>query len=158
MHHCVAVVTICVLALTGCASYTGDMEALRVSVADVSMLDFGLIEQTLVLKLRIQNPNSVPIPIEGISYDLELNGKLLAQGISHPQTQVPAFSTAEIDTEAVSNVSNLFQQLGQVQKDQKLSYHLKGKLYSSRWHGPHPFDVEGEISLPNFSDWEKKLN
>jgi hypothetical protein len=45
-----------------------------------------------------------------------------------------------------------------LQKDQKLQYRLQGKLYSGRWQGARPFDVEGEISLPDFGGWKKKLD
>lgn len=157
MRQWVAVVWVCLLALAGCATLGGANEPLKVSLADVSMLDFGLVEQKLGLKLRIQNPNSVEVPIEGLSYDLELNGKPFAQGVAHPQTQVPEFGNAEIDTEAVTNLSSLFNQLGQLQQDQKLRYRLKGKLYSGRWQGARPFETEGEIALPAFGGWQKQL-
>ena len=149
---------VCALAVAGCATVLGGMEPVKVSLADINMLDFGLIEQKLGLKLRIQNPNNMEIPVEGLSYEMELNGKPFANGLAHPQTQIPAFGDVVIDSEAVSNLSGLFQQIGQLQKEQKLRYSLKGKLYSSRWQGAHPFETEGEISLPTFSGWEKKLN
>jgi LEA14-like dessication related protein len=157
MYRWIALVaTAFALAATGCATVPSGMEPVKVSLADISMLDFGLIEQKLGLKLRIQNPNNVEIPIEGLSYELELNGKPFANGLAHPQTQVPAFGDVVIDSEAVSNLNGLFQQIGQLQKEQKLRYHLKGKLYSSRWQGSHPFDAEGEISLPDFGSRGKK--
>jgi LEA14-like dessication related protein len=158
MRRWIALTVVFALAVAGCATLPGGTEPVKVSLADVSMLEFGLIEQKLGFKLRIQNPNNVEIPIEGLSYELELNGKHFANGLAHPQTQVPAFGDVVIDSEAVSNLSGLFQQIGQLQKDQKLRYYLKGKLYSSRWQGGHPFDSEGEISLPDFGGWEKKLN
>ena len=158
MRRWIALAVVCALAVAGCATFPGGPEPVKVSLSDISMLDFGLIEQKLGLKLRIQNPNNVEIPIEGLSYELELNGKPFANGLAHPQTQVPAFGEVVIDSEAVSNLSGLFQQVGQLQKEQKLRYYLKGKLYSSSWQGSHPFDAEGEISLPDFGGWEKKLN
>lgn len=157
MRRWIAMVWVGVLALTGCATL-GVNEPPRVSLADISMLDFGLIEQKLGLRLRIQNPNSVSIPIEGLSYELELNDKLFAQGVAHPQTQVPAFGTAEIDTEAVTNLTNVFKQLGVLQQqEQKLRYRLKGKLYSGRWSGARAFETDGEISLPAFGGWQQQL-
>jgi LEA14-like dessication related protein len=149
---------LCLFVVAGCATVPSGVEPVKVSLADISMLDFGLIEQKLGLKLRIQNPNNVEIPIEGLSYELELNGKSFADGLAHPQTRVPAFGDVVIDSEAVSNLSGLFQQIGQLQKEQKLHYSLKGKLYSSRLQGSYPFATEGEISLPDFGGWEKKLN
>jgi LEA14-like dessication related protein len=110
MHRWFVVVSIELLALAGCATYPGSIEPVRVSLADISMLEFGLIEQKLGLRLRVQNPNSVAVPIEGLSYELELNGKPFAQGVAHPKTQVPEFGSAEIDTEAVSNLSSLISQ------------------------------------------------
>jgi LEA14-like dessication related protein len=157
MRQWIVVVFVCALAISGCSTLPSGSEPLSVGLADFSMIDFGLIEQKLGLKLRIQNPNNVEIPVEGLSYEMELNGKPFAKGVAHPQARVPAFGTAEIDTEAVSNLAGVISQLSQLQNDRKLRYRLVGKLYSGSWQGARPFESEGEISLPDFGGWQKRL-
>jgi LEA14-like dessication related protein len=157
MRHWIIAVFVCAFAVAGCATLPSGSEPLSVGLADFSMIDFGLIEQKLGLRLRIQNPNNVEIPVEGLSYEMELNGKPFAKGVAHPQTRVPAFGTAEIDTEAVSNLAGFIGQLSQLQHDPKLRYRLIGKLYSGSWQGARPFESEGEISLPDFGGWKSKL-
>ena len=156
MRKWIVLTAVFMLGLAGCASFPASMEPVRVSLSGVSVLEFGLIEQKLGLKLRIQNPNNVEIPIEGLSYELELNGKPFANGVAHPQARVPAFGDVVVESEAVSNLNALLQQIGQLQKDQKLRYSLRGKIFSSRWQGGHPFDAEGEISLPDLGGGDRK--
>lgn len=142
--------------LAGCAGMPGGLEPLKVSIADVSILDLGLIEQKLGLKVRIQNPNSVDIPIDGMSYDLEMNGQPFAHGVARPQTHVPRYGEVVIQVEAVSNIGSILRQLGALQQEQKLNYRFKGELDSGRWQGARPFDMEGTISFPNLDGRQEK--
>ncbi|MSQ59724.1 MAG: Water stress and hypersensitive response domain-containing protein, partial [Betaproteobacteria bacterium] len=52
---------------------------------DVRIAHAGVIEQEYALKLRIQNPNAKTLSMQGLSYEMELNGRVFARGVS-PQT------------------------------------------------------------------------
>ena len=117
----------------------------------IGMLDVGLIEQRMALKLRVQNPNRFDIPINGISYELEFNDTPFAQGVAQPQTTVPAYGEAMIQTEATCNLGSILRQLEVLQKDKRLRYRLQGKVDLGGWRGSQPFSVDGEIAMPQFA-------
>lgn len=139
-----------VIFLAGCAHLPSSVEPLQVSVADVSVLDIGLIEQRIGLKVRLQNPNRTDVSVDGMRYDLDLNGQPFAHGVARPQALVPAYGEVVIEVEAVSNLASILRQLAELQKTQKLDYRLRGEIDSGKWQGALPFDREGTISLPDF--------
>jgi len=58
------------ISLAGCAGLFQHLEAPHVSLADVRLRDSTLFEQRYVLFLRIQNPNTFAIPVQGLQYNL----------------------------------------------------------------------------------------
>jgi LEA14-like dessication related protein len=135
--------------INGCASLQG-LEPPSVSIADISLQDATLLEQRYRLQLRIQNPNPLELPIDGLFYELEINDQPFAKGLSNQKVTVQRYSSALIDVEGSSNLMDILRQLAGMQRgDRKLvRYHLKGKLGlgdDSRM----PFENQGEIDLPN---------
>lgn len=157
MRYLLIIIGFSWLALAGCATNRSAPEPLSVSLAGVEMLEFGLFEQKLGFTLRVQNPNNTAIPLEGVSYGLEVNGKPFAKGTGPAQAEVPAFGTVEIQTEALSSLGGFLQQLGQIKSERGLQYRLVGKLHGSGTFSSQAFDSTGEISLPNLGDWQQRL-
>ena len=81
-------------ALGGCAGLRLGMQKPEVTVANIRLLDGNLFEQRFVLTLRITNPNRVEIPIEGLSFDLDLNEQPFAKGVSNRALVVPRLGEA----------------------------------------------------------------
>lgn len=135
--------------ISGCASLQG-LEPPSVNIADISLQDATLLEQRYRLQLRIQNPNPVEFAIDGLSYELEINGKPFAKGLSNQKVTVQRYSSALIDVEGTSNLMDILRQLSGVQKgDMKLvQYRLRGKLGLDDGSRV-PFESQGEIDLPN---------
>ena len=137
--------------LQGCAGM-GDLEPLSVNLANISLQDATLLEQRYRLQLRIQNPNPVELPIEGLSYEVEINGKPFAKGLSNRAVTVPRYGSELIEVEGTSTLFDVLRQLVELQKGQAktVQYHLKGKL-GLRSGSRVPFDYQGEIELPKTS-------
>jgi len=70
------------LAMTAAGCATVDSEALRVSVASISVSNASLLEQRYLLRVRLQNPSGQELKLDGLVYDLSLNGRLFARGVS----------------------------------------------------------------------------
>ena len=68
--------------LSACAGGSSRMEPLSVTLSDIQPGEMGLLEQEYLIKIRVQNPNNVEIPVSGLSYRIELNGKYFAKGVS----------------------------------------------------------------------------
>lgn len=137
--------------LVGCAT-TPKMEPLDVTLADIVPAQIGLFEQQFDVKLRVQNPNNFDIPLEGVSYQIELNDKAFAKGVGQQPVTVPKFGETVLDVTAVCSLSNVLAQLSQLTQGgpDKLRYRVKGKLY--RADGTSiPFDQLGEIQLSSLA-------
>jgi LEA14-like dessication related protein len=67
--------------LSGCASGISNVVAPpSISVQDVSLQSLSLTQGTALVSLNMTNPNAFPIPLEGIQYNLRLNGTQVASG------------------------------------------------------------------------------
>ena len=51
-----------------------------ISVQDVSLQSLSLTQGTGLVSLNVTNPNAFPIPLEGVQYNLRLNGTSVASG------------------------------------------------------------------------------
>ncbi|WP_323002536.1 LEA type 2 family protein [Denitromonas sp.] len=136
------------LTLAGCASLPLNMQPPEVSVSDLRLLDVGLLEQRFGLSLRVLNPNDAEIPIDGLSFTVELNGKPFAKGVSNQAVTVPRLSEAMLEVEAVSSLSGLLRQFGSMARGQeRIDYRIYGTLYTGNLFGGVPFDQKGEVDF-----------
>jgi LEA14-like dessication related protein len=136
----------------GCASLPGGMEPLNVTLADVRPTQFGLLEQEYAMKIRVQNPNNQEIPLEGVSFALELNGKSFAKGVSKQTETVPAYGDVLLDVKAVSTLGGIMEQVGYLRQGsaEQITYRLQGRL-APKAGSSVPFDSTGSIDLSAFT-------
>ncbi len=133
--------------LSACASISAYKEAPRVSLVSIEPKDIELLEQRFGIRLRIMNPNAVPIPVEGLSYALEINGREFAYGVSRQAVSIPAYGETTLDVEVVSSFLKVMQQLQQLQgTDGKLTYRLSGNIGLANSPANLPFDYHGELT------------
>lgn len=135
--------------LAGCAMIAGKIDPPAVHIASLSLTGATLFEQQYKLGLRLQNPNDFDLPIEGLSYEIELNDKPFAKGVSSRPVTVPRRGSALLEVEGFSTLGDLLRQYKQLAKGELkgLRYRIRGKL--SLQGGPNvPFERKGEIGLP----------
>ena len=140
---------VCVLAmLSGCAALPGTMEPLNVTLADVKPAQFGLLEQEYAMKIRVQNPNGREIPVQGLSFALDLNSKPFAKGVSSQAVTIPAFGEVLLDVKAISTLGGLLDQLGTLREGppERITYRLQGRL-APGGGSSLPFDSSGALDL-----------
>lgn len=118
------------LCLYACASRGPAMHPLAVTLADIRPLNMGLLEQEYALRLRLQNPNAFDIPVAGLAYEVELNGRPFARGVSRHEGILPAFGELQLEVTAVGNVSGIFDQVGVLRRGvpERIGYRLHGRL------------------------------
>jgi LEA14-like dessication related protein len=128
-----------------------------VTLAGVDLESIGLFEQRYVLQLRVMNPNDADIPIEGLTFDVELNGMRFASGVSNSAVTVPRLGEALLEVRATSNLASVMRQLHDLQKGGRgsLDYRIKGSLRVSGY-GALPFEKGGELSFPDLVDFGEK--
>lgn len=142
------VLALLIALLGACATLGPYKEPPRVSLASIQPKQMGLLEQRYGLQLRILNPNDTAIPLEGLSYTLEINGREFAYGVSRQSVSIPAYGEALLDVDVVSNLLNVLQQVQEMgaEKRSSLNYRLSGKMNLASRVGSLPFDYQGELN------------
>ena len=133
--------------LSSCATMQSPLEAPHVSLTDLRVLDATLFEQRFALKIRVQNPNAVALPINGMNFRLDINDVELGRGVSDQAVTVPAYGEAVFEINLVSNFARIVNQIRALEsgKGQSLRYRLAGGISVADRLGKLPFDYQGEI-------------
>ena len=136
------------LVLIGCSTLPRNTPRLDVTLSDITPTEVGLFEQQYRIALRVQNPSDNAIAIDGFAYQIEINGKPFAHGVSDESTTVPRFGQVVVSATAVSSLSGLVQQIRQLASGStdRLRYRITGN-FSVSGGGTIPFDQRGEIGL-----------
>ena len=77
-------------ALLACAGIPRDLSTPEISFIGIRALEASLFEQKLEVRLKVQNPNTIELPVNGLDVEVELAGEPFATGVSARQFVVPA--------------------------------------------------------------------
>lgn len=134
--------------VAGCVSL--QLQPPHVTVSDIDLVDATLLEQRFALTLRVQNPNDADISISGLDFDVQINGRHFARGVSDRAVTLPRFGEAVLEVDAVSDLASVLRQLMELGKDGRpgLEYRVSGRL-ATRSLGSVPFESRGELTLPD---------
>lgn len=129
--------------LAGCAGLR-DLEPPEVVVTAIRPVDATLLEQRFDVDLRIYNPNNRDLSVEGVDFELDLNGKRLARGAGATDLDLPRLGEAETTVRVSSSFLGLARQLMSAGETDTLTYRMKGRIHLSPG-GSVPFDKSGEL-------------
>ena len=143
------VIIIFIAVLGGCATLSGG-DGPSVQVVGMEALPSEGLEVRFELKLRVQNPNETPLIYDGMSVQLDLDGRGLASGVSNTSGEIPRFSDAVLTVPVSISAFSVVRQLlaradameGEGTVSQPIAYSLKGKLGAP----------EGSFGSVRFSD------
>lgn len=139
----------CGALLGGCASLQG-REPVQVIIAGVEPLQGEGLELRMLVKLRIQNPNDVPLEYNGVSVQMDVQGKRFASGVSNAVGSVPRFGEAVVEVPVSISVLRIARQAIDVMSDEyrdKLAYEMTGRLAGPAFSSVR-FKSHGEFTLP----------
>lgn len=142
-----AVAMLGLTALGGCAGLRLGMQKPEVSVANIRLLDGNLLEQRFLLTLRVMNPNTSEIAIEGLTFKVDLNGQPFAKGVGNQAVVVPRLGEAMVEVTATTGLGGLLRQLKAFKGREKVDYRISGRLVTGNFGGID-FDQTGEVELP----------
>ena len=134
------------LGLAACSGLPWNAVAPRVSVAEVGIKRLGLLEQRFDVGLRISNPNDFDLTIEALEFELEVNGRPFANGLSRTSTRVTASSSEILRVDAFMQSENLVRQFKTLAPDSLkvgVPYRIKGRIKMDKPSGWLPFDHNG---------------
>jgi LEA14-like dessication related protein len=126
------------------------MEPPRINLVNVTPKEIKLFEQVFDLELRVQNPNEAALSINGLAFELEINDKRFATGVSNENVTVDGFSSLVIHAQAVTTSWGFLQQIAQLQRTGTPlgTYRIRGAIYSGSPSVKLPFDNSGEFKPP----------
>ena len=135
------------LLVAGCAAL--DLQRPRVDLVDVGLEHIGLLESSIAITLRVENPNSFRLPIDRGIYTLYLGGDRVGVGRTRGPVAVPAHGS--LDEQIVVQLDNrrLLSRLRSL---------LSGGDVDYRVDAEHYVDVTGFRDQPIRSTAEGRLD
>lgn len=136
----------------------GLSEPPRVSLVSIDPVDLQLFEQRFRVTLRVQNPNSRDITIRGLDYEIVVNDRVFAQGVSGKPVTVPAWGEETAEVEVVSTLQRVMEQfegLG-TRAEASIDYGISGHVNVDGIPVPVPFEYQDTLTLPGFEKRERK--
>lgn len=136
------------LFVAGCAT-VDDVRQPTVSLVDLAIGRPGLLNQELVLTLRVGNPNDFAIPLEGLALTLEVNGRDLAEGLSDEQVSLPRLGYAEVTVQATASTLSILRELISLGEKEQIDYRISGTAYVGTPFGRRavPYERNGALSI-----------
>jgi|SRR5688572_5397092 len=129
MRIALPILTVTGLALGACAAIPTNLETPEVSFVSLRAVKATLFEQRLEVRMKVRNPNSIELPVNGLDVDIELADEPFAHGQSARQFVVPAQGEAEFDMNVTASAATaLLKIAGGDRKSGEIGYKLKGKL------------------------------
>ena len=147
------IIMLAILLISGCV-VPSDFKPPKLAIINVGMTSADVFSQQFRVRLNVENPNSVELPIKSIEYKLNLQGEDFADGTADQPFVVPAHGEAEFDTVVSTNfVSSIVKVLGTLNNshDNKVQYTFTGKVHLSKGMVKKiPFSETGVVDLQNF--------
>jgi LEA14-like dessication related protein len=133
----------------GCAGLQ-PREPIEVIMVGVEPLQSEGLELRMLVKLRIQNPNDLPLDFNGVSVQMDVQGKRFATGVSDASGSVPRFGETIVDIPVSISMFRVARQAIDVMTNEhpgKLAYEMTGKLAGPAFNSVR-FNSKGEFTLP----------
>ena len=134
-----------------CATAPPGIEAPKISIANIAPKDFALFEQRFDVQLRIQNPNEKELGLNGMRFDIDLNEREFANGMTGETVVIPRFGSQVVNVEVITGISSFLRQIQELNKTGaggKMTYRIKGTAFvESPGTFKLPFDEKGEVDL-----------
>jgi LEA14-like dessication related protein len=138
------------LVVGGCANLQR-REPIDVIMVGLEPLQGEGLELRMLVKLRIQNPNDLPLDFNGVSVTMNVQGKRFATGVSDAGGSVPRFGEAIVSVPMSVSMLRFARQAVGVMTDEfrgKLTYEMNGKLAGPAFNSVR-FKSNGEFTLPS---------
>ena len=140
------------LVLVGACALRGDMRPLEVRLADLRPIGGGLFEQRFRVDLRLVNPNDFALDIDGLTLDLDLQGRPFASGLSNRRVRVPRLGEAVVPVEASTSILEFARQIFVLAETGDLSYRISGVAYLGGIGGGQvPYERSGSLGLSSLT-------
>jgi LEA14-like dessication related protein len=138
------------LLLAACAGLATQLETPEITFVGIRAVEASLFEQKLEVRLRVRNPNTMALPVNGLDVAMELAGEPFATGVTAREFVVPAHGEAEFDMIVTANAATALLKIagGDRQSREEIGYRLKGRLSTKLGLlRSIPFEESGSLPL-----------
>jgi hypothetical protein len=97
-----------VAALAGCASWGIGAEPIDVHLAGLTPLPSTAFEHRLRVELRLRNPNPRAYEIDGLRFQLDVNGQRLASGVTDARVTLPRLGEVLVPVTTTTTLLDVF--------------------------------------------------
>ena len=117
-----------------CATAPPGIEAPKISIANIAPKDFALFEQRFDVQLRIQNPNEKELGLNGMRFDIDLNEREFANGMTGETVVIPRFGSQVVNVEVITGISSFLRQIQELNKTEDDLPHQRHRLRGKSRH------------------------
>ncbi|MEX1034177.1 MAG: LEA type 2 family protein [Cellvibrionaceae bacterium] len=137
------------LFLPGCAILNPKLDRPTLKVDSLTLGESTGLNQRFRIGLLLANPNSVALPVTGMSYTLNLNGYDLLSGVTNQIPTLAAYSETPVTIEASADLVSALRLINSLasKPQNQLQYQLIAKLDVKRWPLPLNITQAGRIEL-----------
>lgn len=135
--------------LAGCAGRGAQLATPDVSVVSLRLAEVGLLQQRFDVRLRVTNPNPVPLPLDGLSYRLLISGVEIGSGVARPATRLAAYGETEVALSLVTGtlgIASLLQRWERAPQN-RIDYRIEGTVSLGVFAPSLSFARDGEVQL-----------
>jgi LEA14-like dessication related protein len=120
-----AVVALC----ASCSSLAPKVDPPRLTIVSVGMVSADMFAQQFRVRLHVQNPNDRDLPVNGIEYQLFLEGDSFAEGTAARPFVIPAMGETEFEMTVNTNfMSSIGRLLSRLNGRDRIQYVFEGKV------------------------------
>lgn len=127
-----------------------DYEAPKIDVVAIEKLETDTEALAFTVRLRITNPNPEPIRLEGLYYELNLEGLDVVNGTARDLPEIDGYSSETVSVPSAASLVNSIRLASLLMNasDDRLDYTLRSKLgTTSRWPPANTVEKTGQLSL-----------
>ena len=142
--------TICLGLVQACSSLPRQLAPPQVELVELRLVQASFDGQRFAVRLQINNPNPVPIPVALVEFDVRLAGEGLLDGRSAASFTLPAGGSEVVDVEVFSNlISSATRLVALMQRPANtLEYEIQGDVtLNVRFRDPLSFYHRGQVPL-----------
>ena len=124
-------VAACAVLLAACSTVGSKLEAPKLELLGVQMLSTDMFAQRFKVRLRVDNPNDIELPVTGLEFTVIMAGDRFAEGMGSEEFLLPAKGNAEFDMLVTTNFVSSFGRLLSRTSNGKLEdvdYEIAGKI------------------------------
>lgn len=121
---------LCLFIVSGCATLSPSFEEPQVEVLSIKRMPSEGMEQRFMIGLKVTNPNSSALNIQGMSYSLSIEDYTVASGVSSDVPRVAPYEEARFELPVSTSLLNSIRLLKHLMELNKssLTYRLEAKL------------------------------